>query len=172
MSLLGTGFSLASGISSGQASLNSAISSGKAKKITAAQQENEVSGLDMAGGVVGGALGLAHAFDAADIAHANFDNTMQAIARSGMGMTSMSGGGYLGWVMNMPILETIKVNNITYADRCEYAGYPCNKMAKNITPTTNARYMIDTQYLKVNGLDWYSNGVKNDIAGEYIYYNK
>lgn len=172
MSMLGSGFSLASGIKSGQFSLNNAIAGGEASDIVDAQQRNAVSGLNMAGGVIGGALGLANAFNAVDIAHANFNNTLQAIARSGMGTTSMSGGGYLGWVLNMPILETIKINNITYADRCEYAGYPCNKMATNVTPTTNARYMIDTQYLKVNGLDWYSNGVKNDIAGEYIYYNK
>lgn len=145
---------------------------GLAADVSKGEQNNAISGVGTAGSVAGGALNLAHTFDAVDIAHANFNNTMQAIARSGMGMTSMSGGGYLGWVLNVPILETLKVNNITYASRCEYAGYPCNKIATTISPVTNARYVIDTQYLRVDGLDWYARGVKNDIAAEYIYYNR
>lgn len=101
----------------------------------------------------------------------NTQNSINAMARAGNGYIN-SVNGWDGFVDRSFKLWYSKPNSVTYATRCAHAGYPCNKMAVNVTPATNKRYLIDTKYMEVNGLDWYANGVRADISGEYIYYNR
>ena len=101
----------------------------------------------------------------------NTKNTLDAISRSGIDY-AMQASGWSGFNESRFLLNEIRPLSITYNDRCAHAGYPCNKMAVNVTPVTNKRYLIDTKYMEVNGLDWYADGVRSDISGEYIYYNK
>lgn len=102
---------------------------------------------------------------------ANTKNTLDSISRSGIDY-AMQASGWSGFNDSRFLLNEIRPMSITYNDRCAHAGYPCNKMAVNVTPVTNKRYLIDTKYMEVNGLDWYADGVRSDISGEYIYYNK